>query len=44
MNTNKKSVKINEKIDIIDVESYKQYNCDMSENVAKKIQNINVVL
>ncbi len=35
-NTNKKSVKISEKVDVIEVESFKQYNCDMSENVAKK--------
>lgn len=35
-NTNKKSVKINEDVEIIEIESYKQYNCDMSENVAKK--------
>ena len=23
-------------VEIIEIESYKQYNCDMSENVAKK--------
>ena len=33
----KKKVKINDNIDIIQVECWKQYNCDMSEiNIVKK--------
>ena len=33
----KKYVKINDEIDIIPIENWKKYNCDMSEVTGKKI-------